>query len=711
MLGEHSHMAADAAPLLAALLGLPVVDDAPVAALSPVRRRIRTLELLREWASSSAERTPLAIVIEDVHWADPSTLDFLDLIVRRPPGGRTLFCLTCRPEFAVPWSSQRVEVIDLPRLGREEVYAIASHVAGGPWLPQRAAKIIEDRSEGVPLFIEEVTKALLESGAVHTEPDRPEAAPVVNERLVPATVQASLFARFDLLGDGRRVAQLGAAIGREFPYRLLQVIAGGAEELVGASLERLCRSELAHVRGRAPDATYVFKHALIQDAIYETLPLSERRLVHGRILAALRDQFPDLVDARPEISAHHAERAGLHTEAVNLFREAGLRAFERTATAEAVKHLGRAIDLVVAFEEPARSDVEMTLQAAIVPAYMATLGWAAAEVERACSRLRELAAARGAVQAVFVASVGLTTVAFLRGRLDVSLERARGCRDLAASTGDRWLQMIGTSAVGHTHFYRGEYEEPIRRNDEAFALLDLAREKANVAVFQISFATVMASYRAQAKYLVGATDAAWQSLGEGRALVADLHHAPTRANWLCQECRFFHAMDDVAEVKRAAAETRALSVAEGFEMWIPIADAFLAWASCRSGGDADEAVGGIRHALATLHGLSLDLGLLEFTALLVEAHVRAGRPAEVFELARSALEVAHAGEQRDYEPELHRLQGDAAQAMRDGEGARGHYARAAAVARAMGAVAQEARANAALAALAPSPPQTSRSTQ
>ncbi|MGA7122205.1 MAG: AAA family ATPase, partial [Polyangiaceae bacterium] len=346
MLGEHSRFEADALPLMAALLSLPAVDDAPISDWSPVRRRLRTLETLREWVASLAERLPLALLVEDVHWADPSTLDFLDLLVRERPGGRTLVCVTARPEFVARWSGPDVRTIEMPRLSGDEIAAMVSSVTGGRALPPLLVRRIAERSEGVPLFVEEVTKAVLESGALRIEGDRYELAGVFDEQLIPTTVHASLLARFDRLGESKSVAQLGAAIGREFSFPLIQAVAGIPDDKLQEHLNRICRTELAFAHGQPPVSIYVFKHALIQDAVYGTLLKSDRSRVHERIFVALRDKFPELIAARPETAAYHAENAGRRDVAVSLFKDAGLRALRRTAVAEAAKHLEHAIEIV-----------------------------------------------------------------------------------------------------------------------------------------------------------------------------------------------------------------------------------------------------------------------------------------------------------------------------------------------------------------------------
>jgi class 3 adenylate cyclase/tetratricopeptide (TPR) repeat protein len=697
MLGEHSRFDADALPLIAALLSLPGVDDASISDWSPVRRRARTLETLREWVASLAERLPLALLVEDVHWADPSTLDFLDLLARERPGGRTLVCVTARPEFVARWSGPHVRTIEMARLSGDEIAAMVSHVTAGRALPPLLVRRIAERSEGVPLFVEEVTKGVLESGALRIEGDRYQLAGAFDERSIPATVHASLLARFDRLGESKGVAQLGAAIGREFSYLVMQAVTGFSDHNLREHLDRLCRTELAFVQGQLPNAVYVFKHALIQDAIYGTLLKSERSRVHERIFRTLQEKFPELIAARPEMAAYHAENAGQRDLAVPLLRDAGLSALGRMAVAEGAKHLGHAIELVDALEEPARTSIEIELQAVVGPVYMATIGWSSPEVERASTRLRDLAAARGDGPKLLQAMWGLWTVHFLRGRLDAALGASREFLEIASQAGDPMLRVAGHHAVGYTHFYRGEYANALFHADEGLALFDLETERRIASVFQLSSSCAMWCFRAQSQQMIGLADKAAESLRSWEALVDELRHPPSRAMLLCQKCRYFHMLDDVERVEENARETRSLSVAEGFAMWVPIADMFLAWASVRRGESAVAAVDRIKRSQTVLHGNLTYLGELEFTSLLAQTLLLSGEPAEVFRVAEAALAITRPSRQDDYEPEVYRLQGEAANALGDRDRAIAFCREGIASARSRGAKALELRSAIALA--------------
>lgn len=685
----------DVLPLMSSLLSIPGADEGPIRDLSPGRRRTRTLETIRSWLASSARRSPVAFLVEDVHWADPSTLDLLDLIVNESSAGRMLVCVTARPEFRDRWSKPHVRTLDLPRLSGEAAEAIVTHLAGGHALQGLLVRQIIERSEGVPLFIEEVTKAVVESGALPLA-NRNELEHSPDGEFVPAAVQASIVARFDRLGEGRVVAQFGATIGRDFAYPLVRAVTGMSDAELRGHLDRLCQSELVFSDGEPPNAVYTFKHALIQVAIRNTVLRKDRAVLHERVFAKLRDELPALVEARPEMAAYHAEKAGLPGVAVPLLQKAGMRAFGRTAMAEAAKHLGHAIELVGALPEPDRTKTEMDLQAIVGPAYMATLGWAVSQVEESSERLRDLAMVTGDVAKLYQATWSLWTGHFLRGQLDPALEVAQQVLDMAVKSGDPLLRITGHHAVGFTHERRGEYAEAIRHADEGLALYDLDREKSIVAQFVFSSTCALWWFRGQSQLATGQVKAGIESLRRAAVLVDELRHAPSRCFLLSQQC-WSLAVEDIGQVERLAQTMRLLAIAEGFALWVHYADIFLAWAAARQGGNAAAAVEKIKAAIGHMHKDRSHVQDNELATILAETLLLAGRPEEVFGALEETLAAARRGKQRHLEAELFRFQGEAAKDLGDVSRAAGFYRQAIESARAVGARLLELRASLGLA--------------
>ena len=492
---------------------------------------------------------------------------------------------------------------------------------------------------------------------------------------MPPTVHASLLARFDRLGDSRGVAQLGATIGRDFTYRLIRAVADMSEDDLRGHLDRLCRSELAFLQGAPPHSTYTFKHALIQDAIYGTLLKKSRLQVHERVFSKLKEQFPEVIEARPEMAAYHAENAGLRESAVPLLKEAGMRAFARTAMAEAVKHLGRAIDLVDALEEPVRGSTESDLQAVIGPAYMATLGWAAPEVERSSARLRDLAANRGDGAKLFQAMWGLWTVQFLRGQLDPALDMAGQVLGMAIQTGDPMLTIAGHHAVGYTHLYRRQCAG-VYAADECLLEIRPSSSK-NATVIDLSALVELCHLVLSGSGATGPQGHAQQAAGSlhrAHELAEELRHAPSRAYLLCQMCNYFRLLEDVQEqVEKCALEMRSLATAEGFALWIPLADVFLAWTSSRQGGDAFLAAEKVEAALTLVHESRTYPERARSRVHTRRDPCWARGSAENLSSRTPPPGIARLGKLRHGEPELLRLQGDGARAIGDAKQAAGFY--------------------------------------
>ena len=654
MLNEHSRFGPDALALMAGLLSLPGADESSIGGLSPVRRRSRTLEQLRDWLASSAERVPVAILFEDVQWADPSTLDLLDLLVRDSRLGRTLLCMTARPEFPARWDAQRVDNIELARLSEREIDSMIAKVDVASELPHSFAKRIAERSEGVPLYVEEITQLVLErvrSGGI-------ERAKALGEQLLPSTVRGMLEGRLDQVGSGRRTAQLGAAIGREFSYALIKSVSGDSAEKLHHDLSRLSQSELLFVQGEPPNATYSFKHALIQDAIYGTLLKAERESFHDRIFTAFRRDFPEVLQARPEVVAYHAEKASRRQEAIELLREAGLRALGRTAVAEAVQHLRHAIELVADLGEPLRSELELELEAAIGPAYMATLGWAAPEVERSSERLLELATLRADHGRVYQAMWGLWTVQFVRGELHAAIDIARRVYAVAKSTGDPLLQITGCHALGYTSYSRAELATARLIGREALAISNLEIETRMCATAQLSSGSIIHGFCVGAHWLLGEQDQAAALIPKWHQLLAQLKHPPSTVLSWAFEGYVLHMQREPGKLRELALRLSTISEQEGFRLWISMSNIFEAWALAHEGHVA-VAVDQMNLAISDWRATNSQLCMCDNTVMQVEVLLLAGRPDEALRAIAEGKEICARLGERTLEPEFYRLEGEA----------------------------------------------------
>jgi predicted ATPase len=336
LLDRRSDGPDEVVPLLAALLGVPTGDRYPPLRLTPEAQKRRTLQALVDHLAGLAARQPLLALYEDVHWIDPSTLELLGLVIERIRQLPVLVLITYRPQFQPPWSGQaHVTALTMNRLGRRQGADLVAQVAGAKPLPAEIVEQIVARTDGVPLFVEELTKTVLESGLLADAGDRYELSGSAPPLAIPMTLHDSLMARLDRLAPIREVAQIGALIGRELSHGLLAAVAGRPEEELRVALDQLVAAALVFRRGMPPDATYSFKHALVQDAACQSLLRSRRQQLHGRIAAVLEKRLLEAGDAQPELVAHHCTEAGLGEKAVEYWHQAGRLASERAALVEA----------------------------------------------------------------------------------------------------------------------------------------------------------------------------------------------------------------------------------------------------------------------------------------------------------------------------------------------------------------------------------------
>ncbi len=386
LLARSSTSAADAA-LFADMLSLPKDGRYPALELTPQQRRQKTLEALVLQVAALARQNPLLMIFEDAHWTDPTSLELFGRAVDRIPSLRVLMIVTFRPEFEPPWIGRPyVTALTMNRLGEREVDAVIDGVVGNRFIPANLRQDIIQRTDGIPLFVEEMTKAVLEAegeGAAAQAVSKVP-SPVL---AVPASLHASLMARLDRLGPAKEVAQIGAVIGREFSHALLAAVVGKPEAELGSALDRLIAAGLLFRQGMPPNATYLFKHALVQDAAYGTLLRVPRRALHERIAETLESQFAEIAENQPELLARHCTEAGLIEKAAGLWGKAGYRSVERSANVEGIAQLTRALDQTATLPAtPALRRDEIKLQVALLQPLSLVKAWSAPETKAAEKR-------------------------------------------------------------------------------------------------------------------------------------------------------------------------------------------------------------------------------------------------------------------------------------------------------------------------------------
>jgi predicted ATPase len=439
LLTQSSTPRQDAA-LLFEMLSLPNDGRYPALELTPQQSRQRTFEALVSQVTTLSRQNPVLMIFEDAHWSDPTSIELLNQIADRIQTLRVLLVVTFRPEFNAPWVGQAyVTAVTLSRLTRRELETMIDRVIGNKLLSGGVRQDIIERTDGIPLFVEEMTKAVLE--AENEDEVQLTAAAVPSSALaVPASLHASLMARLDRLGPAKEVAQIGAAVGREFSHTLLQAVVGKPEAELRSALDRLMTAGLFFRQGVPPHASYLFKHALVQDAAYGTLLRNRRQQLHARIAATLEGQFPETVETQPELMARHCAEAGLVEKAVGYWTLAGEWAVKRDANAEATRHFRRALEVLEKQPEaPERSEAELKVLTKLGPALHSIRGFGAPEVETAYLRARELCEQLGKPVELFQALWGLWVNRVGREQWDMARPIADELLTFAQRLGDRAL--------------------------------------------------------------------------------------------------------------------------------------------------------------------------------------------------------------------------------------------------------------------------------
>ncbi|MBM3855832.1 MAG: hypothetical protein FJ399_22215, partial [Verrucomicrobia bacterium] len=343
---------AETAALFALLLAVPIPDEHPPLHLTPERQKQKTLQLLETILIEHSSRQPLLFLVEDLQWVDPTTLELLTHLVDQVPTRRILALYTCRPDFEVPWQGRsHVTQLNLSRLSRREIGEMVLRLTHGQALPAEVLEPILTKTDGVPLFVEELTKMVLESGFLVAEAGRYRLDGPLPSLAIPATLQDSLMARLDRLSSVKDVAQLAAVLGREFTFELLLAVAELDPSVLRQEIEQLIEAELLYRRGTPPSSTYIFKHALIQEAAYQSLLKSKRQHYHQRVAEVLRQRFPEIAATQPEVLAHHCTEAGMWVEAIAQWRRAGEQAIRRSAHLEAIAHHSRGLKLLTSLPD------------------------------------------------------------------------------------------------------------------------------------------------------------------------------------------------------------------------------------------------------------------------------------------------------------------------------------------------------------------------
>lgn len=647
--------------LLGRLLGLPAEARFGALDMTPQRQKEETLRALTGIVARLAAGAPTLVVFEDAHWADPTTVELLELMVARAAEAPLLMLVSFRPEFQCDWTVRtHVTRLALEHLPPAQAARLITEVSGGVALPADLVAQIVDKTDGVPLFLEELTKAVLESGMVVLRDDRYVFDRGVDRMAVPATLRDSLMARLDRLIPVKEIAQIGAVVGREFPWTLVAAVSSMSEVELTDALDSLVASGLVFQRGVPPEATYTFKHALVQDAAYDSLLKAKRQELHAAIAEAMRTRMPEIPTDEPEVLAQHYTLAGMEAEAVPLWRRAGEQALTGMSLNEAISHLETALRLVGRLPpDAAREAQELELQVLLGTAWMALRGWPAQEVHDYLAPALALARRLGRVDTLMPISLGLWANMLVRGRIAGSLELALDAIEEGRDVGRGDLAIVGHSEAMISRFWLGEFAEAAGHGDEILARYDAAAHGHIVMQCNFDPKSAYGLYAAHFVWMQGFPDRALSILLEKEAHARrighpfDLGFALTVGSHVLEYRGEPEAlMQRVEEAERLGREASVPFVSE------VMAQVMRGVAMLRA-GDARGAIDQLRHGVAMWKGTGANIWNPYINALLAEALSACGDHGEALAALEESLEqVARPGwEERSHLAEILRLKG------------------------------------------------------
>jgi class 3 adenylate cyclase/tetratricopeptide (TPR) repeat protein len=655
LLRQSSEHPAEDMPLFAALLSIPGGDRYPLPKFTPQRIKERTLASLLANLKQLAAHRPVLMVFEDVHWIDPTSLELLSLAIDQIKSERILILATARPEFTAPWPSHRhTSSIGLTRLDKMEGEALIAGVTGKS-LPRELLDQIVARTDGVPLFIEELTMTVLESGLLREADGRYELTGPLPPLAIPSTLHASLLARLDRLASAKDVAQIGAAIGREFSYTLISAVAALPARDLNAALAQLVHAELIFQRGAPPDATYQFKHALVQDAAYASLVRSRRQQLHGLIGHTLVEQFPETADIEPEIVAHHYAEAGLPDAAINYWQKAGERAVRTSAYVEAVKHITNGIDLLQQLPSTmARMRQELEFHIALGGACIASKGYGVSETGAAYARAYELS--RLTEDASQLPKILAGRFVHYHVRADVRqaqlaanelLAFARGRRDAAG-------EMMAHRALGDSLLHVGDLRGARAHFEEALRILGPQSPPIfvgeDVRTAALAFFSICLALQG---YVSAAEERAQEAMTRARSL-QDPH---TLAFALSTGCRTKIFLLDHKGLVQDGDRLHALAIEHSLKWFQAQATNYRGWAMALEGRFA-EGIALLQFGIEGAKAAGAQWILPFHGAMLATAYQRTGRVEDGLTLIRTLLEVVERTGVRYMEAELYRVRGE-----------------------------------------------------
>ena len=624
----------------AALLSIPTGERFAVGS-TPQQQKDLTIATLMRQILGLARKLPVVLVLSDAHWADSSTLELFDRMIASIKTAQVFVLVKFRPEFFPQWlDDSHVTLLRLDRLGREQSEEMIFDVTGHKALPPEMHAQIISKTDGVPLFVEELTKSVLESGVLQNTGDRLITVGPLPSLAIPTTLLGSLTARLDRLGPVKEIAQIGAAIGREFSYRLLAAVAPISGTPLHAALAQLAAPELVFVRGEPPDSTYVFKHALVQDAAYGSLVRSKRQQLHGQIADALEDGFPETVESQPELLAHHLIQAGLTERAINYLRKAGQRTIVRSANEEAVRHLNQALDLLQSRPEgPARTRAALGLEVLLSQAMIARYGYAARETAEVLLRAKAHIDDLTDPSHKLVILYGVWACHYVGGEVAKQTDVAAEFLTEAERNGDTAALCVAHRIMGTTHLTKGEFTAALPHLEQARALYDPQHHSLQYQYGQDLGAAALC-YLSWAMWHLGSVDQASQVAADAVKRADELSHPHTQVFTIC------HALGMIDIFRRRSEDMRSyagsvvsLCNEHRLSHWMACGRILEGWAAINE-GEIDQGIELLRASVAAWQKAGARLWLPLFLSLEAEAYGKGGYSDAALGMIEQALAVS-----------------------------------------------------------------------
>jgi class 3 adenylate cyclase/predicted ATPase len=656
-------------PILAALLSIPTGDQHVMPELSPQQHKDVTVAALVNHLIGLARDRPLMVAFEDAHWIDPTSREVLDLLVEKAHSAAILVIVTCRSEFQPSWNAHHhITTLTLNRLSRHLRTTLVERVAGRRELPREVVEEIIVRTDGVPLFLEELTKAVIESNLLTERQGRYVFTGPWRQLSIPATLTDSLMARLDRMGPFKKIAQIGATIGREFSYQILRAVAEAPAEEIEAALDHLEQAGLIVRRGHRPDAVYAFKHVMIQDAAHSSLLHSERRRLHSRIAEVIASIYPERTEREPELFAYHLTESGQSEPAAGFWLKAGKQAAKAGANLEAISHLRRGLGVTQSHPKmPRRDEIELELRTALGNALIAAKGYAVQEVEENYVQALDLGLQLDDEAKVFTATRGLWVCHFIRADLkrahDLSVELLKFAKRVRPNANAQLMrQQAGYlieahRAIAMTMLYRGRFAASHYHLQRCIGLYTPDLHGELTERHGIDPGVVSLSYLGYLQWFLGRPDAARQHSEDAIINAEQLRHPFTLAfalefgAYLCQHLR------DVEGTMNYADRAMVISSDHGFLHWKHQATILRGWAMAEL-GEIDEGLKQMRAGLEGYEAMDSWLASCWFRSLLANAYAKAGRLEAALRTLDGALAVARRTGDHFFLAEVYRLQGE-----------------------------------------------------